>query len=221
MGVEFPNEEEFYFSRYNITSAVNMIYLYFQPLRNERGIFMFKNALKLRKMSTKELCIIAMLVAITVVLSFISGYLRTPVGKLNISFVSVYVTAALFGPFAGGLVGALADLISVWVSASGAPIPLFTVIEFVNGFVFGLFFFRSDSKSRPVWKTVVFAALCVVIQYIINLLRVPVLAGLQHLTLMETFIMRIPSTTLMLVVKFAGIILVEPYIRNLKSIVKK
>ena len=73
---------------------------------------MFKNALKLKKMSTKEVCIIAMLIAVTVVLSFISGYLRTPVGKLNISFVSVYVCAAMFGPLAGGLVGALADLIS-------------------------------------------------------------------------------------------------------------
>ena len=91
---------------------------------------------KFKKLTTKEICIIAMLIAVTVVLSFISGYLRTPVGKLNISFISVYVCAYLFGPLMGGITGALADLISVWVSASGAPIPLFTVIEFINGFIY-------------------------------------------------------------------------------------
>ena len=123
-----------------------------------------------------------MLVAITVVLSFISGYLRTPVGKLNISFISVYVCAYLFGPVMGGLTGALADLISVWVSASGAPIPLFTVIEFINGFIFGLFFFKgANSKERSLIKTVIYALLCVLIQYMVNLLRIPVLAGLQNL----------------------------------------
>lgn len=176
----------------------------------------------LRKMTTKEICVVAMLIAITVVLSFISGYLRTPVGKLNISFISVYVCAYLFGPLMGGLTGALADLISVWVSASGAPIPLFTVIEFINGFIFGLFFFKGENSSkRPLYKTVIYALLCVVIQYIVNLLRVPVLAGLQNLTLFEVFIMRIPSTTLMLIVKFAGIILIEPYMETFVKKIKK
>ncbi len=174
----------------------------------------------LRKMTTKEICIVAMLIAITVVLSFISGYLRTPVGKLNISFISVYVCAYLFGPLMGGLTGALADLISVWVSASGAPIPLFTVIEFINGFIFGLFFYQgANSKCRPLIKTIIYAFICVVIQYAVNLLRVPVLAGLQNLTFYETFILRIPSTTFMLFVKFAGIILIEPYMKNFKKFI--
>ena len=181
---------------------------------------MFKNALKLKKMTTKEICIIAMLIAVTVVLSFISGYLRTPVGKLNISFVSVYVCGALFGPVAGGIVGAMADLISVWVSASGAPIPLFTIIEFVNGFLFGLFFYQGvDKNKRAMWKTIVLALICVVLQYGANLLRVPVLAELQKLTLLETFILRIPSTTLMLVVKFIGIILIEPHMPAFKKVI--
>ena len=175
---------------------------------------------KFKKLTTKEICIIAMLIAVTVVLSFISGYLRTPVGKLNISFISVYVCAYLFGPLMGGITGALADLISVWVSASGAPIPLFTVIEFINGFVFGLFFYRGENKKKsPIFKIAIYALLCVVIQYIVNLLRVPVLASLQHLTLLEVFIMRIPSTTFMLFVKFAGIILIEPYMDKFRKII--
>lgn len=196
-----------------------MIYLYFQPLQRLKGEFFMANFKKsLRKMTTKELCAVAMLVAITVVLSFISGYLRTPVGKLNISFISVYVCAYLFGPVMGGLTGALADLISVWVSASGAPIPLFTIIEFINGFIFGLFFFKgANSKERSLIKTVIYAFLCVLIQYMVNLLRIPVLAGLQNLTSYEVFLMRIPSTTLMLVVKFTGIILIEPYMKSIKT----
>ena len=183
---------------------------------------MFKGVLKLRKLSTRDLCILAMLIAITAVLSVVSGFLRTPVGKLNVSFVSVYVGAALFGPVAGGVIGAFADLLSVWFSSSGAPIILFTVIEFINGFLFGILFYRSPQSGRRGRMLIaVLAAVCVVLQFVVNLLRVPVLAELQNLTLMQTFITRIPTTTLMLFVKFVSIIVIEPYMDNFRNMVLK
>ena len=182
---------------------------------------MFKNALKLKKMTTREMCILAMLVAVTAVLSFVSGYLRTPVGKLNISFVSVYVCAAMYGPVAGGVVGAMADLFSVWFSGSGSPLIWFTVIEFINGFIFGLLFYKSDdSKERSMLLITVLAVVCVAVQYGVNLLRIPTLAKLQNLTYKQVFIMRIPSTTLMLAVKLFGIILIEPYMKKFRKLIR-
>ena len=97
----------------------------------------------MKKIKTKKLCVIAMLLAITVVLSYISGYLRIGMGiKLTISFISVYLAAALYGPFAGAFVGAMADVISCIVNPVGALIWQLTLIELCYGFMYGIFFFK-------------------------------------------------------------------------------
>ena len=182
---------------------------------------MFRDVLKFRKMSTRDLCMLAMLIAVTAVLSFLSGLLKTPVGKLNVSFISVYVCAVLYGPIAGGIVGAMADLFSVLFAASGAPILLFTVIEFVNGFIFGILFYRMPKTQERKFITIVLLAiLCSAIQYVFNLFRIPILAEFQNLTYWQTFILRIPSTTLMFVVKIIGIALIEPYINKFIKLVR-
>ena len=183
---------------------------------------MFKNALKIRKMTTRDLCILAMFIAITAVLSYVSGILKTPVGKLNVSFISVYVCAALFGPVAGGILGAMADLFSVLFTGGGAPIVLFTVIEFINGFLFGLLFYKApDAKERSVGKMIVLAAVCVILQYIFNMLRIPVLAEFMGQTWLQNFIVRIPTTTAMLVIKFVAILLLEPHMIKFQKVVMK
>ena len=65
------------------------------------------------KLTVKQLCTIAMLIALTAVLSCIAGNLRIGNAvKFSVSFVSVYVSGALFGPVWGGFVGAAADVIS-------------------------------------------------------------------------------------------------------------
>ncbi len=182
---------------------------------------MFKDALKLKKLSTLNLCLMAMLVAITMALSFLSGYLRIgSLSKFNISFISVYIGAALFGPIAGGTIGALADFTSWLINPTGPFIPVFTAIEFVNGFLFGLFFYTA--KERKMWLTVLFALVCVLLQYGVNIIRTYYLAEkIMGGNFYETFALRIPSTVIMAVVKFAGIILLEPAKKRLKQIVNK
>ena len=183
---------------------------------------MFKDTLKFRKLTTRDLCVLAMIVAITAVLSFLSGLLKTPVGKLNVSFIAVYICAALYGPLAGGVVGAMADLFSVLFASNGAPILLFTVIEFVNGFIFGLLFYRApQAGKRRIITIISLAFLCSVLQYVFNMLRIPILAQFQGLTWMQTFVLRIPSTTLMFVVKIIGIVLIEPYMLRFSEIIRK
>ncbi|MDO5478961.1 MAG: folate family ECF transporter S component, partial [Clostridia bacterium] len=102
----------------------------------------------MKKINTKKLCAIAMLLAITVVLSYVSGYLRIGTGiKLSISFISVYMAAALYGPLAGAFVGATADVISCIVNPVGALIWQLTLTELCYGFAFGLFFGRKKGED--------------------------------------------------------------------------
>ncbi len=114
---------------------------------------------KQEKIKTRQLCVIAMLLAITVVLSYLSGYLRIGTfAKFSISFISVYVAAALYGKWAGGFVGAGADI----VSCIGMYVPniYLLLISFVYGFLFGVFF---DKRKEGKYSR--FKASCKVIIY--------------------------------------------------------
>ena len=62
--------------------------------------------------------------------------------KFSISFISVYMAAMLYGPVAGGFVGAAADIISCIVFPLGALVWEITVMECIYGVMFGLCFYR-------------------------------------------------------------------------------
>ncbi len=176
---------------------------------------MFKNALRLRALSVNELCKVAMLVAITVILSYVSGFLRVGnVGKLSISFVSVYVAGAAFGPVIAGVVAALADVVSFLANPTGPFVVWFTLIEFVNGFLFGLLLFR-ENDDMPKYRLLLCTVICVLLQYFVNILRTFALAELYYNgNFVSTFIMRLPSTTFMAAVKIFVIIAIEPVMDN-------
>jgi ECF transporter S component (folate family) len=100
---------------------------------------MFKG--KNSKEKIKKISLIAMLVAITVILGYISGFLRIGnITKISVSFISVYIAAIFIGPVAGGFVGAVADFISYIVNPTGAYLWQLTLLEFVYGFLFGIVF---------------------------------------------------------------------------------
>ena len=183
--------------------------------------FMFKDALRLKKMSVAELCKVAMLVAITLVLSYISGYLRIgDIAKFNISFISVYIAGAAFGPIVSGVVAALADVISFVANPTGAFIPVFTVLEFVNGFLFGLLLYYDGKESKT--KFTLMMIVCVVLQTAVNLfVRTYFLAELYYGgKYMVTFISRIPSTTIMAGAKIVLILLIEPFKKQIIKVIR-
>lgn len=115
----------------------------------------------MKRLTVKQMCTLAMLVAVTVVLSYVSGHLRIGNSvKFSLSFISVYVSGALFGPFWGGFVGAAADIVSHFVNPVGAYIWQFTLIELVYGASYGIFFYRgAGKKQRRLWPAVTACAL--------------------------------------------------------------
>jgi ECF transporter S component (folate family) len=165
----------------------------------------------------------AMLVAITLMLSAISGYLRIGDAiKFNISFISVYVGAALYGPLAGGIIAAMADVISFLINPTGAFIPVFTIMEFVNGFLFGIFLYKTSDQKRKAIKLFLLVLICTLLQFCVNMFwRTYELSSLYKSPFWTLFGTRLPGNVVMVVCKITIIMLLEPYMGNFRKMVVK
>ena len=64
--------------------------------------------------------------------------------KIGFGFVPVLIAAILYGPLAGGFVGALSDFIGAVLFPIGTYFPGFTLTSFLTGFVFGLFLYKKQ-----------------------------------------------------------------------------
>ncbi len=184
--------------------------------------FMFTKVLKLKRLSVNQLCMVSVLTAVTAVLSIISGYLRVgSFGKISISFISVYISAAAFGPFIGGLVGALADIISYAANPIGVYLWPLAFIEYAYGFVFGLFFYRASSGVKVGYVKIAF---CVLLQFVANItLKTFILMkfGYAPLNYTAAAIIRIPSCLIAAILQFTIILAMEKALPTFLKIITK
>ena len=163
------------------------------------------------QMNTKNICSAGLLIAMTIVLSAVSGYLRLGnIGKLSLSFAPVFVASAAFGGITGGFVAAAADIVSYLVNPVGAFIPLLTLIEFIYGFVYGFFFYKLGRKNY-----VLSVALCDVFQLAVNIfLKSAVLSSAFGNPYTAVLAARIPMSAIQFVRIFAVLILLKPFLRT-------
>jgi len=96
--------------------------------------------------NTRTLVTLAILVAMEIVLSrFLS--ISAWNTKIGFSFIPVAVAAMLYGPVAGGMVGALGDFVGAVLFPIGAYFPGFTLTNILVGLTCGLFL----RHRKPVW----------------------------------------------------------------------
>jgi len=171
--------------------------------------------------TVKELCVLALLIAIT---SLLAIYCTIRIGagiKVSFKFISVFVTAAIFGPVWGGAVGAIADVVAYLVNPVGGPlIPQITFVEFLYGFIFGLFFFNAGSwKSSKMVLRVVF---CTIIHILfLNLgLTSYFLMPILNMSFENVVILRAVSALISFVVNIIVLIFMCRYIPSFKRILK-
>lgn len=182
-------------------------------LNEEERFFQIKRIFSFPKLDTKKMCTIGLLIAVTFVLSYISGYIRIGnISKLTISFISVFVTAYLFGPITGGGVAAAADIISFLVNPTGAFLPQLTLIEFLYGFLYGVFFYRLSDKYY-VLKIIIIA----IVQNIINMLLKTYVLSLFYGPFKAMFISRIPMCALQMIIIIIGLVLIKPFLTVFKK----
>ncbi len=173
---------------------------------------------------TKKLCSVAMLIALTVVLSFLSGFLRVGnITKISLSFVSVYFAAAAYGPLTGGLVGACADIASYVINPTGVFLWPLSLIEFFYGFLFGILFFKDFKKKETIRFSVLKVILCVIIRFIADLLlKTPVLmaAGYLPAAFNAAIILRLPSAAAMALIQIVVLFLINRFSGKLISFIR-
>ena len=88
-----------------------------------------------RKISTKKICTLGLLAAITVILGLLATFRVGNLMKIPMKFITVFITGVLYGPISAGSVAAIADLIEA--SKMGIN-PMITAVEFLCGFTFGI-----------------------------------------------------------------------------------
>lgn len=108
---------------------------------------MFKRSLGLEKLTVKKLCVLAMLTALTAVLAIYCTFRVGTLIKIPLKFITVFISAALFGPVWGGVVALLGDILNAVLMPVGLFLPQVSAVEFLYGFIFGLFYYKKYNKG--------------------------------------------------------------------------
>lgn len=173
---------------------------------------------------TRKMCAVAMLIALTVALSYISGFLRLGnIAKISISFISVYFAAAAFGPRVGGLVGGGADFISYLVNPTGALLWQITLLELLYGVLFGLFFARDFGVSKRNSFHMGKLSLLIFIRFISDsVLKTLVLmkAGFIVDSFKAAFTIRLPSVIAMVVIQLAVMLVINRFSKKIIYVIR-
>lgn len=97
----------------------------------------------------KALAMTAMLIAIAVVLGFYSLQVTDYI-KIGFAFLADELTGMMFGPVAGGLMGAIADLVKYVVRPTGPFFPGFTISALAGGIIYGIVLYKRPLSLRRV-----------------------------------------------------------------------
>lgn len=135
-----------------------------------------------RKFTTKQLVIIAMLVALNVILSRFLSIAAWNI-KIGFAFVPVVFAALYLGPWQAALVGALGDFVGATLFPIAAYFPGFTITAAIVGLIYGLFLSKKQTMPRILGAVVVTE---IVGSLLLNTLWISVLFGSPFLPLMAT-----------------------------------
>ncbi|MBQ7036555.1 MAG: folate family ECF transporter S component [Clostridia bacterium] len=119
------------------------------------------------KLTTKRLVFASLLIAMEIILSrFVQipiPYFELSKDRISLGFLPVAVGGMLYGPFGGGLIAGLADILrAILLPQGGAINPLFTLTALSRGILYGVAFSTKTDKKR------VFAV-SIIILFVINL----------------------------------------------------
>ncbi len=118
------------------------------------------------KLNVRDICILGVLTSITVVLAVFGTFRVGEAIKIPTKFVSVFISAVLYGPVWGGIVAATGDLFNCLLAPSGVFLPQITAVEFLGGAVFGLIFY---SHAPQIKGYVLRSILCTVILFAVDM----------------------------------------------------
>lgn len=94
------------------------------------------------KISTRKLVFLSFSIALSIILTRIFS-IRIAIGgvegiRIGFGALPIILAGILFGPIAGGNVGAIGDILGYLINPMGAYMPHFTLTSFLTGFIPGL-----------------------------------------------------------------------------------
>jgi len=134
----------------------------------------FWEELNVMKITTRKMAYMAMLVVLNIVLTRIAS-IRIAIGNVEATRIGfggfpVILAGIAMGPAAGGLVGAMGDIIGYWINPMGAYMPHFTMTAALTGVIPGLVIKLFRTETPNFWQLFIAIALG---QLITSVLLVP------------------------------------------------
>lgn len=108
----------------------------------ERMFFMeILKKIGVRKLTTKELVLMSLFIAMNVVLVRLLSF-QTLTQRISFGFVPTAFAGMILGPFWGGIMAVISDIAGMLLFSKGMVyFPLYSVSEFLYGFLYGLFLY--------------------------------------------------------------------------------
>lgn len=165
------------------------------------------------KITLKKLCILSLMTAITAILSIYCTFRIGNAIKIPFKFISVFLTAVIFGPFWSGTIAVLGDILNVFLAPSGPWIPMITAIEFLSGAVFGILFYKRSYETKSYFLRTL---LCCIILFITDMfLSSSVLTSIGYFpTFTTALIVRFPAGIIKVFIQGIFIIVSKEYIKR-------
>ncbi len=109
--------------------------------------------------STRHISLISLLVAVSIILSRIAS-IRIAIGSvegIRIGFgkLPIILGSFMLGPFYGGLIGAISDLVGYFIQPIGPYMPHFTIISALCGILPVIFFRVFGENEEQIIKIVI------------------------------------------------------------------
>lgn len=113
----------------------------------------------MKKISTRELVNLSFLIALNIVLSRVAS-IRINIGSvegIRIGFggFPVILAGIIFGPVAGGIVGAIGDMVGYYINPAGAYVPLFTISAALTGIIPSLVLKLTKHTNWTLWQLII------------------------------------------------------------------
>lgn len=163
------------------------------------------------KITTKDLVMMSLLVAITIILSrFLS--ISTPIIKIGFSFVPLTIAGIMYGPKYTMIIAVIADLVGVTL-ITGDFFPGFTVTTALVGLLYGKFLYN---KPKSIKNIIICTIIVNLVELVLNTCNIYLLSGYGF---MATLPARALKATLMVPIKAFVIYNVSYAIVNMKNMV--
>ncbi len=173
------------------------------------------------KLSSRDISVLGLLMAITALLAIFCTFRLGTIVKIPTKFISVFITAFLYGPFYGGLSAAVGDILNCILAPVGPFVPQITFMEFVSGFIFGLFFLKENlSKTEYAVRIILCVFVHLFIDLVLNTAMYTFWLG-WFSTFWTAFFVRTPASVIKLFLQLFLLLSIHPLLNRLKSLNQK